>query len=415
MKKIRTFNVHFWLKKTSIRKNGSIPIYVRIRLDGFPVDISTKLETLEEQWSSEAGRVKLKVKNARYVNDCLDTIYRDILVSKEELESEGRFLTTQDIKMRYLGQDAPMQTLRDLLKHHRDIDLQKLEPGTAKNYNSTEKYLLAYIRQKYKASDVRLSQINYDFVLNFEHYLRNCKPLLKSKPLSNNGIMKHLERFKKMTNIALKLESLKKDPFTFFKAKFEPYDRPVLTMEELNAIAKTPLNDPGLIRVRDVFVFACYTGLSYIDIKQLKNEHLVLGIDGHQWVFTRREKSGTLIKVPLLETAKTILNKYVDFQYRKNKNLVLPVYSNQKCNKYLKIIAEKCGIVKNISFHVARHTFATSVTLANGVPIETVSKLLGHKKLSTTQTYARVMETKISEDISKLKIKLRGIGNSPTN
>jgi site-specific recombinase XerD len=407
MKTLHTFNVHFWLKKNSIRKNGTIPIYARVRLDGNPVDISTKLETLEDHWSTEAGRVNLKVKNARLINDRLDGIYNDICDCRNSLESEGRVVTAQDIKARFLGQDTPMKTLKDLFKHHEEVEIGKLQPGTAKNYASTEKYLLSYIRQRYKSSDIQLSQINYEFVVNFEHYLRTCKPLLKSKPLTNNGIMKHMERFKKMTSIALKLEAIKKDPFTFFKARFEAYDRPVLTIAELNAIEAILLKEIGQQRVRDVFVFACYTGLSYIDVKQLKPEHIATGMDGGQWVFTKREKSGTAVKVPLLETAKAILEKYSDRRYGPNGDLILPVYSNQKCNKYLKTIADNCGIKKDISFHVARHTFATSVTLANGVPIETVSKLLGHKKLSTTQIYARVMETKIGEDMAKLQRKLR--------
>ena len=406
MKTQHTFNVHFWLKKTSIRKNGSIPIYARIRLDGRPVDISTKLEINEEHWSREAGRVNLRVKNASTINESLDIMYQNIFNCRKELQEEGRLLTAHDIKMRYLGLDTTLRTVKDLLKYHRENEIQKLAQGTAKNYIATEKYLLSYIQQKFRTSDISLAQINYSFVLNFEQYLRVCKPLMKSQKLSNNGIMKHMERFKKMTTIALKLESLKKDPFAFFNAKFDPYDRAVLTIAELNAIIELPLTDVGLHRVRDVFVFACYTGLSYIDVQGLKPEHIVMGIDGHQWVFTRREKSGTLVKVPLLESAKSILKKYSDYQYQNKKNLVLPVYSNQKCNKYLKIIAGKCGIEKKISFHVARHTFATSVTLANGVPIETVSKMLGHTKIATTQIYARVIEKKILEDVNVLRVKL---------
>ncbi len=318
-----------------------MPIYARITVDGQRADVSTKKETFEANWWPEAGRVNAKVKNAKSINEALDEIYNDLGDCKKELQEEGRLLTAHDIKMRFLGLDTTLRTLKDMLKYHRENEIQKLARGTAKNYNATEKYLLSYIQQKFRASDISLAQINYSFVLNFEQYLRNCKPLMKSQKLSNNGIMKHMERFKKMTTIALKLESLKKDPFAFFNAKFEPYDRAVLTIAELNAIIELPLTDAGLHRVRDVFVFACYTGLSYIDVRGLKPEHIVMGIDGHQWVFTRREKSGTLVKVPLLESARAILKKYSAHRYLNKKNLVLPVYSNQKCNKYLKIITGK--------------------------------------------------------------------------
>ena len=304
MKTVHTFSVVFWLKKRSTRKDGTIPIYARITVDGIRADVSTKHAVLRTHWCSDTGRVRTKVSGARSMNDDLAKVYQDITQSKKELLEEGMLLTAQSIKLRYLGQDVPLRTLKDLLQYHKDNEVAKLEQGTAKNYGATEKYLLSFIKKKYRSSNVQLAHINYSFVLSFENFLRNCKPLRASQPLTNNGIMKHMERLKKMTT-------------------------------------------------------------------------------------------------------KTILSKYAHQLYGKNEDLLLPVYSNQKCNKYLKILASKCGIEKNLSFHCARHTFATSVTLANGVPIETVSKLLGHKKLSTTQIYARVLEKKISEDISDLRSKLK--------
>ncbi len=409
MKTTHTFSVVFWLKKRSTKKDGTIPIYARITVDGIRADVSTKHSVLQSYWSYDTGRVKTKVNGAKSINDYLMEVYQDITQSKKELLEEGRILTAQSVKLRYLGQDVPLRTLKDLLQYHKDNEVPKLEQGTAKNYGATEKYLLLFIKKKYKSKNVHLAHINYSFVLSFENYLRNCKPLKASQPLTNNGIMKHMERLKKMTTIAFKLDCIKKDPFAFFRANFNRYDRPFLSIEELNLMEDLSLTDVGLGYVRDVFIFACYTGLSYIDAKQLKPEHIVIGMDGDDWIFTRREKSETFVKIPLLEKAKTIMNKYADKLYGKNEDLLLPVYSNQKCNKYLKILASKCEIDKNLSFsfHCARHTFATSVTLSNGVPIETVSKLLGHKKLSTTQIYARVLEKKICEDISDLKTKLK--------
>lgn len=261
--------------------------------------------------------------------------------------------------------------------------------------------------EKYRTSDIPLTQINYAFVLSFENYLRTCKPLMISQPLNNNGIMKHLERLKKMTTIACKLDCIKQDPFAFFNSKFTPYDRQYLTIEELRLIEELYLIDIGLRRVRDCFVFACCTGLSYVDVKWLRPEQVVIGIDGDEWIFTKRKKSKTSVKIPLLNNAKEVLVKYSDAGYGKNKELLLPVYANQKCNTYLKKIVAKCKIDKNISFHAARHTFATTVTLANGVPLESVSKLLGHRRLSTTQIYVGVMEKKISEDIAVFRTKLK--------
>jgi len=409
MKTTHTFIVHFWLKKKSIRKDRSIPIYARIRLNGTTVDVSTKQLTLEEHWCSEAGRINSEVKDSGFINNELDNVYSEIKSAYKELKEEGIFVTAQAIKLRYSGLDSPLWTLKDLFKYHQINETKKLEYGTAKNYGATEKYLSSFILEKYRTDDVQLAQISYSFVLNFENYLRTCEPLMASQPLTNNGIMKHMERFKKMTAIACKLDVIKKDPFAFYKTSFVPFDREFLNMKEVLAIEEQSFKDPGLGRVRDIFIFACYTGLAYIDVKNLKPEQVVYGIDGEEWIFSRRKKSKTTIKIPLLEKAKGVLEKYSDYLYGENMDLLLPVYSNQKCNEYLKKIAKLCGIKKNLTFHVTRHTFATTITLLNDVPLETVSKLLGSTKLSTTQVYARVIEKKISNDIAALRTKLKTI------
>ncbi len=273
MKTTHTFIVHFWLKKKSIKKDGTVPIYARIRLDGTPADVTTKQSALEEYWCCEAGRVNLKVKNANFVNDSLDDIYSNIKTAYQELKEEGRFITTQAIKLRYLGEDSPLRTLKDLFEYHRKHEIIKLEKGTAKNYNSTEKYLLSYISAKYRTSDIRLTQINYAFVLSFENYLRTCEPLMASQSLNNNGIMKHMERFKKMTTIACKLDSIKKDPFAFFNANYISYDRSFLSLDELKAIEDLAIKDIGLMRVRDVhfnpFLVVYYHRFLHLRVRML--------------------------------------------------------------------------------------------------------------------------------------------------
>ncbi len=413
MKTTHTFSIHFWLKRKAERKDGTSPIYVRITVNGQRAELSIQEYVRPDYWCPDAGRVNPRISGAQRINDNLSKVHSELIECKKGLRQEGIFITAQSIKARYLGNDKSLSTLMELINYHKERELKKLEKGTAKNYSSTEKYLLRFIKMNYKTSDINLGQINYAFVLSFENYLRTCKPLMKSQPLGNNGIMKHMERFKKMTTIACKLDCMKKDPFAFFSAKFTAFDRQYLTIEELMEIEELELKDVGFQRVRDCFVFACYTGLSYVDVKGLRPEQIVIGIDGGEWIFTKREKSKTAVKIPLLGKAKEVLLRYSEATYGKKKDLLLPVYSNQKCNSYLKKIISKCGIAKKISFHAARHTFATTVTLSNGVPLETVSKLLGHRRLSTTQIYARVMEKKISEDISELRVKLKsGVDNS---
>ena len=216
--------------------------------------------------------------------------------------------------------------------------------------------------------------------------------------------MKHLERLKKMMNLALQLEWIEKDPFVRFKLKFTKHQRDYLSESELQIFERGVLKTEHHRKTRDVFVFSCYTGLSYTDVKSLTDHNIVRGIDGDYWIFTQREKTEQSVKIPLLNKALDIIRKYDNYEVNSTK--LLPVYSNQKTNVYLKEIAALFEIKKNITFHSARHTFATTVTLSNGVPMETVSKLLGHSKLSTTQVYARVIEEKVSVDMKSLRNKL---------
>ncbi|WP_024480462.1 site-specific integrase [Cellulophaga baltica] len=290
------------------------------------------------------------------------------------------------------------------MSYHNEHMIAILKQGTLKNYSTTETYLNKFLAQERKVSDIYLKQLNYRFICDFEHYLRNYKNRKKQLMMANNGVMKHLERFKKMINLAVKLEWIPKNPFQQFQLKFDKFDRLYLTERELELIEHTVFKQNRLEQVKDCFLFSCYTGLSYVDVKELTVHKITKGIDHQNWIFTKREKTNELVKIPILPKAWDILEKY---KADKNFQGVLPLSSNQKTNSYLKEIAKDCGIQKNITFHVARHTFATTIMLSNGVPIETASKLLGHTKLSTTQIYARVVETKISEDISNLLLRFK--------
>jgi integrase len=280
-----------------------------------------------------------------------------------------------------------------------------LKSGTMKNYYTTEKYLHKFLKQKLKMDDIYLKQLNYRFICDFEQFLRTNKNNKKQLMLSNNGVMKHLERFKKMINLAFKLEWILKNPFAQFQLKFDKFDRQYLTEREVERIENIYYKNERLERVKDCFIFSCYTGLSYVDVKELTLNQITRGIDNNHWIFTKREKTNETVKIPILPKAMTIIDKYKRDREKKENNPLLPLCSNQKANSYLKEIAKDCGIHKNVTFHVARHTFATTVMLSNGVPIETVSKLLGHTKLTTTQIYARVVESKISEDFQNLLIR----------
>ena len=213
---LKTFNVHFWLKRTVLKKDGTFPIYVRITIDGKRADLSTQQTTLEHCWCTNARRIKPKFSGAKEINKVLENIYYRLVLCYRQLSDSGVVVSAQAVKLRCLGKDKPLATFNDLTHYHRENDLIYLSPGTAKNYPSTEKCLNRFILKKFKSSDYYLKNIIYSFVESFECYLRHCAPLKKAQPLGNNGIMKHMERFQKLTTLALKHGWIKDNPFSLY-------------------------------------------------------------------------------------------------------------------------------------------------------------------------------------------------------
>jgi len=319
--------------------------------------------------------------------------------------AEEKVITPQSIKARFFGEDEGGKTLKQLIAYHNGTMHTSLRPGTRKNYHITERCVGLFLKEEYGIEDIKLKKLNYRFISDFEQYLRKYRPSTRTK-CTNNGAMKHMERLKKISRLAVRLDWIAKDPFENYKLRFEKTEREYLTKRELSLIEETRFTKEGVEKCKDIFLFSCYTGLSYIDVKALTPDHLLKGIDGNEWLFTKRIKTDEKLKIPLLPQAKEIIKKYEDSPERKVMKVLLPVYSNQKVNYYLKEICKTCKIYKKVTFHTARHTFATTVTLSNGVPIETVSKMLGHTKLTTTQIYARVLEKKVGEDMRKLVEKM---------
>ncbi|GGG57212.1 transposase [Croceivirga lutea] len=405
---MRNSNTFKLLIFTRAHTNDStrLTIYARITVNGKRAEISLKRYTTVNDWDDKLGRIKGNTQKAKLLNSYLDEVYASIMDAHKVLLREDVTITAQAIKARYLGQDEGHKTLLDIVKYHNTTQHLLLKPGTMKNYHSTERYIHKFLNEQLNLPDIQLKRLNYRFISDFEHYLRSYTPKVPRKTCSNNGTMKHLERLMKMLNLAVKLEWVAQDPFKNYKLRFEKTERSYLTKRELSLIEETTFNGTGYERVKDVFLFSCYTGLSYIDVKQLTTEQIHIGIDGNLWIYTKREKTNETVKIPLLTKAKAILEKYSEESEKVLEESALPVYSNQKMNQYLKVITKACGIRKRVTFHTARHTFATTITLSNGVPIETVSKMLGHSKLTTTQIYARVLEQKVGEDMQMLMAKL---------
>ncbi|EMR00622.1 site-specific integrase [Cesiribacter andamanensis] len=409
MKAKNTFGISFFIKKYK-RKGEQAPLYARITVDGKSLDLSLKRKAPLHNWDEGKGTVKGNKEEIRTLAAYLEQVRNRLYDCRQELEKERRLLTAEAIKQRYLGEDESGKTLEELMQYHAEEMKEELAPGTQKNYHTTCKYVRLLLKEKYKTSDLYLEELNYKFIRDFEKFVKNRKPTDHHKACGQNGAMKHIERLRKMINLALKEEWISRDPFLKFKAKFEKKERGYLSLEELERIEQKHFSVQRLALVRDLFVFSCYTGASYVEVSELTPDQVVRGMDGALWLMGQRKKSGEFFKVPLLQQALAIIERYRDDPRAQAQGRVLPVLSNQKLNSYLKEIADLCGIDKNLSFHLARHTFATSVTLANGVPIESVSKMLGHGSIRTTQIYAKVVEHKLSEDMQRLREKLNRSG-----
>lgn len=389
--------VSFLARKTLKKKNGMIPVYCRIRYDNRIAQFNTKIDVFGANWDSQTTRVIGN--NSKSVNIQLEKIRIDIIKKYELLYKTNIIITAKTILDLYKNNSLLMDGIMNVFKQHNEnmksligIEYSK---GSYKNYITTIKHLKNYIKTKFNTDDISLNKLNYDFVYNFSHYI-----LLNTK-CTHNGMMKHIQRLKKITNFCIKNNYITNDPFISFKIKFKKSNRVYINNEELHILKNIKLNK-SLHKIRDIFLFACYTGLSYIDLYNLNIKNIQIGDDNLKWIFIKRHKTDIPSNVPILPPALIILNKY---KTQNNINGIFPMISNQKTNIALKEIARLCNFNKKLTFHCARHTFATTITLTNGVPIETVSKMLGHNNIKTTQIYARVIDSKISDDMMKLRQK----------
>jgi len=400
-----SFSILIWAYSKRA-KNNQTSLYARITINGKRVNISLKEKVDLNLWSPKLQKAKGNSATSRSVNFFIAQVKADIMQSYRDLNNGTRMVTPQLVKARYLGEDKETHSLRDLFLYHNETMEHKLCSRTLSHYHTSQKYILSYIFQDYKSSDMFLRDLDYKFLIGLESFLRNYGTAHHNGSIGNNTTMKHIQRLRKMINLAYHMEWIDRDPFRKFKQTIIKRQREFLTDLELKKIESLESSIERIRVVRDLFVFSCYTGISYIDIMKLNQNCIKLGIDGNQWIMDTRNKTGTPFKIPLLPMVEKLIARYLDHPRTQINGGLMPSLSNQRLNSYLKEIADLCGITKNLTFHMARHTFATTVTLSNGVPIETVSKMLGHTSLATTQIYARVIEKKISEDMNKLKLKL---------
>lgn len=397
-----TISIIFFARKSKANSRGEAPIYMRITIQGERFDLGTKRFIAMENWLPEAGRAKGNSEGVRTINSFLEALRAKAFDHQRQILVEGNELTMAEFKSRWQGVSRERtRMLMEIFKQHNEqmeaLINRDFSPLTFERYETSFRHTEAFMKWKYNIDDIDIKKLNYEFMAAYEFWLKSVRKC------DHNTSMKYLSNFKKIVNICVKNGWLVRDPFFGFKLTKRELDPPFLTQEELDAIASKTFHTQRVGQVRDIFLFSCYTGLAYSDTKKLNRAEIAIGIDGNKWIFTRRQKTDSATRVPLLPPALAILDKYRDHPQCVNNGRLLPVLSNQKMNEYLKEIADLCGIHKKMTTHTARHTFATTVTLSNDVPFETVSKMLGHKNLKTTQRYARVLDKKVSGDMMKLR------------
>lgn len=401
-----TFRVLFYVKKDKQKANGNYPIMCRITIDGEASRFNTKLDVKPDNWDGKSGRAMGRSTETSRLNSMLDEVKSSLHQIYHELQRREQ-VTAEKMKNEFLGHTENHETLLNLFaKHNEDVKTlvgKSKSAATYQKYEVTRKHLAKFIQSKYNLSDIALRSVSNMFINDFEVYL------VSTAGCSHNTTAKFMQFFKRIILIARNNGLIAGDPFANYKIRLKKVDRGYLTEEEINKILKKKFATQRLEHVRDIFIFSCFTGLAYIDVKNLTQDNVRTSFDGEMWIMTKRQKTDISVNVPLMKIPQMILDNY---KGQLPNGMLLPILSNQKMNSYLKEIADICGIEKNLSFHVARHTFATTVTLSKGVSIESVSKMLGHTNIKTTQIYARITDNKISDDMAMLSVKIKDLESS---
>jgi len=399
-----TFKILFYIKKNALKSNGKAPVMARITLNGEITQFSLKCEVDPAEWNPHTGRVQGKSAPAQKLNALLDNFRASITQHYREVSDREVTVTAEKIRNAFLGIQCRNETLLDLFNKHTEslrVQIGKdVSRDTYQKYARTASRLEGFMKSKYNISDISLKEINHSFLYDFEVYLKT------NYGCSQNTTTKFMQRLRTVILIAKNNGWIHLDPYANYKFHTEKTERAFLTEQELESIMQKQFSVKRLEQVRDIFIFSCFTGLAYIDVFNMTDSNIRSAFDESLWIMGKRVKTGVSYRVPLLEIPKRIIEKY---KGTLPDGKMLPMITNQKMNAYLKEIADICLIDKVLTFHCARHTFATTVTLSKGVSIESVSKMLGHTNIKTTQIYARITDNKISNEMNILAGKLKGI------
>lgn len=401
-----TFAVDIIIRRNKNDKEKAL-IYARITVDGEAKEISLKESIAVAEWDSKTETVTGKSLRVKSINNAISETRDGIKQKYRWMRAEEIDITAESVKQYYLGEAIPQKgkQLLDLLDYFSKIFEDKLKNGGFKNYKTTIAYVKAFAKQQFNGTTVYLKQVDMQFATDLEFYIRN-QPLKEFDPCLGNGVAKHIQRFKRILNWASEIKWIKINEIDPYKCPLKKSRRKKLTMQEVLQLENKHFQDENLNYVRDLFIFSCYTSFAYIDVITLVEEDFEFTMDGKIWCLKYRVKSEELQRVLMLKTATRILHKYRNKETFQERNTIFPFLTNQYVNRCLHIIQNACEITTPMTFHVARHTFAKTVALKNGVPMETIQKIMGHTKITTTQIYADVDEEKIIDDFGKLEERL---------
>lgn len=394
-----TFKLLFYLKKNSPKKNGKVTIMARITVNGKVAQFSTKLDTFIEKWNLKHNRILGRSKEANDINNRLDSIRMKITSLYNQFFEKDNHITAQSLKNEFLGIGKKRHSLIGLFKQKNEA-FKKLigvtrTRGTLSNYLNSLKHLQAFIQFEFHKNDVDLQEIDEDFIFKFDYYLRTVKNL------KDNSVCLYTTPVRSVIKLAIQKDIIQKNPCIHYKIRMKETHRVFLIKEDIVKLNNVELRSKSDF-IRDMFLFSCFTGLSHIDLKQLKKEDIQYSTDGSLWLIKRRRKTSVTSTVKLLDIPKKIILKYRGVS---GTDFVFSMPETGVCNYHLKLISKKAEIGKHISFHTARHTFAT-LFLSEGVSIESISKMMGHKDIKTTQIYAKIINEKISKEIDEFVLKI---------
>ena len=401
---INRLSSKFYLNEAKKRADSKIPIYLRITVKRKKAEIALDQAIFKNEWDAARQRAKKDLR----LNEDLNSIENKVSEGVRALEKDDQEIDARLLKDIVTGKEKVNVYLMDYFKSHLEYISKnpQLKEGTVSRYRDTCEHLSNFLKLEKKGADILIKRIDVKFVKDFELYLLNYFDPTRKKKLERNTVNKHLVRFKTIILKANTEGVLKENPFKAMKIKYSPSNRQFLTQEEINKILELDFsNNTTLEKVRDIFIWSCYTGLRFEDAQQLKVGDIKKEQDGKYYVSLLQQKTGELASIPLLSPAVGILKKYENAE-RKITGKILPQISNQKANVYLKHIATIAGIEKAVTTHVARHTCATTILLSNEAPMEIVSKWLGHNNIRTTQEYAKITNEYLKKTAEKVESKI---------